>query len=161
MSNHVISDLYCFTYGSSVSQLEVFILELGTIDGLSTSTISISEITTLNHKVVNDTMESRTLITETLFASCQLFEVFSSLRNGLTVQTNNNTTKIFITLLNVKKDYLKALVQEERVFKIKKLFTLVSDKRTNSGRDIVESCKCKKHSNNKGCNTETRHYCFL
>jgi UDP-N-acetylglucosamine enolpyruvyl transferase len=87
-----------------VSQLEVFISKLGTIDGLATSTITISEITTLNHKVLDDTMEAGTLITITLFTGSQELKVLSSLGYSLTVQAHDNTAKILITLLDIKVD---------------------------------------------------------
>ena len=38
-------------------QLEVFILKLGSVDGLSSSAISICEVSTLNHKGLDDSVE--------------------------------------------------------------------------------------------------------
>lgn len=71
------------TYRSSVLQLEVFILKLASIDRLASSTITISEITTLDHELLDNTVELGSLVTITLFTSCQSSKVFSSLGNSL------------------------------------------------------------------------------
>lgn len=71
-----------------MAQLEVLVLELVAIDRLATSaysqlptcpkfsewtaqTITLGEVTTLNHKVLDDTVESRALVAEALLASGQ------------------------------------------------------------------------------------------
>ncbi len=46
---------------TSVSQLEVLIWELATIDGHATSTVALGEVTTLQHEVWNDTVEDGAL----------------------------------------------------------------------------------------------------
>lgn len=71
------------TYRSSVLQLEVFILKLASIDRLASSTITISEITTLDHELLDNAVELGSLVTITLFTSCQSSKVFSSLGNSL------------------------------------------------------------------------------
>ena len=60
-------------------QGEVFIFEFVAIDGFATSAIVVGEVTGLAHEVWNDTMESGSLVTETLFASAQSAEVFAGL----------------------------------------------------------------------------------
>lgn len=52
-------------------QLEVLIRELGSINGLSASTITLGKVTTLDHKVLDDTMERGALVTEALLASSE------------------------------------------------------------------------------------------
>lgn len=76
-----------------VAELEVLILELVAVDGLATSacqqrlnsgsfvvryrierTVVVGEVTTLNHEVLDDTVEGRALVAEALLASGQSAE---------------------------------------------------------------------------------------
>jgi hypothetical protein len=72
-----------------VAELEVLILELVAVDGLATSackhglilissmskamvrTVMVGEVTTLDHEVLDDTVEGRALVAEALLASGQ------------------------------------------------------------------------------------------
>ena len=56
------------TSGPGVSELEVLIRELVSIDGLSTSSIVVGKITSLAHETGNDTMKTRSLESKTLLA---------------------------------------------------------------------------------------------
>lgn len=56
-------------------QGEVFILELVSIDALSTSAIAAGEIAALAHEVRNDTMELAVLVAEPLLTSAQSAEI--------------------------------------------------------------------------------------
>lgn len=78
-------------------QLEVLILKLVAINGLSTSAIVVGEITTLAHELGNDTVESGALVAETAFASAQSTEVFSSARHNIGTELHGN--KIIIKLV--------------------------------------------------------------
>ena len=72
---------------------------------LSTSAITTSEISTLNHKVLNTPMESRSLISKTLLLSSrQNTEVLSGLWDSLSVETHNNATQWLVAMLNVEVD---------------------------------------------------------
>lgn len=82
-NNNKIGEGGSNTYRTGMSQLEVFIFESVTIDRLTTSTIKIGEITTLNHEILNNTVEDRVLVTITVLASSQLFKVFNSLGDTL------------------------------------------------------------------------------
>lgn len=64
-------------------QLEILILELFPVDGLPTGTISSCEVTALNHKVLNDSVEGRAFIAEAFLTRGKCSEVLSRLRNGL------------------------------------------------------------------------------
>jgi hypothetical protein len=76
-----------------VAELEVLILELVAVDGLATSacqqrlnfesfivryeierTVVVGEVTTLDHEVLDDTVEGRALVSEALLASGQSAE---------------------------------------------------------------------------------------
>lgn len=54
-----------------MAQLEVLILELVAVDRLSAGTVTLGEVTTLNHEVLDDTVESGVLVAEALLAGGQ------------------------------------------------------------------------------------------
>lgn len=68
--------------GLGVLELEVFIGKLVAVDGLSTGTVSVGEITTLQHKVGDDSVEGGTGVAETLFTGAQGSEVGGGLRRA-------------------------------------------------------------------------------
>lgn len=51
------SQLHTQKTGLGVAELEVLILKLVAVDGLSTSAIVVGEVTTLDHEVLNHTVE--------------------------------------------------------------------------------------------------------
>jgi hypothetical protein len=89
-----------------VLELEVLVLEAIAVDGLATSAVTLGEVTTLDHKVLDDTVERRALVTETLLAGSQSAEVLSGLGDSLAVETHDNTTKrlLVFALDNVEVD---------------------------------------------------------
>lgn len=54
-----------------VSELKVLIVESVAVDGLATSSITLGEVTTLDHELLDNTMERGTLITEALLTGCE------------------------------------------------------------------------------------------
>jgi hypothetical protein len=54
---------------ASVLELEVLIGELLAVDGLAASSITLGEVTTLDHELLDDTVEGRALIAVALLAS--------------------------------------------------------------------------------------------
>lgn len=60
-------------------QLEVLVLEFVPVDGLPTCPISIGKITSLDHELLDDTMESGAFVAKAFFACCQGTEVLCSL----------------------------------------------------------------------------------
>ncbi len=64
----------------------------------------ISEITPLNHELLNDSMESRSLVSEALLASAESTEVLCGFWDGLAIETNDNSSQGLITVLDVKED---------------------------------------------------------
>ena len=77
---------------SKMTNLEVFICKSTSIDATTTTAITRSEITTLDHEVWDDTMEFASLVAEALLSGAKCTEVFYSTWNGISVQTDNNTT---------------------------------------------------------------------
>ena len=47
---------------TSVPETEILVIELSSIDGLASSAIEVSEVSSLAHEVRNNTMESRSYI---------------------------------------------------------------------------------------------------
>lgn len=72
--------------------------------GLSSGTIALGEVTTLDHEVLDDTVEAGTLITETLFASCQSSEVLGCQRSGLAVEAHDDASQGLVAVANIEVD---------------------------------------------------------
>lgn len=68
---------------AGVLQLEVLISELRAVDGLSTGTIVVGEVTALTHEVRDDTVEGGALVTETFLARAQCTEILARLRSDI------------------------------------------------------------------------------
>lgn len=60
-------------------QLEVLVLKLSSVDGLSAGSIVVGEVTTLEHELGNDTMERRLGETEALLVGAESSEVLGGL----------------------------------------------------------------------------------
>lgn len=69
--------------GLGVLDAEVLISKFLAIDGFATGSISTSEVTALDHKVRNDTMEFATLEAEALLSGAEGTEVLGRLRNNI------------------------------------------------------------------------------
>lgn len=71
---------------------------------LATSAVAVGKVAALNHKVLDDTMEGRSLISKALLSSGQGPEVLSSLGDSLAVETKDDAAERFLAVLNVKVD---------------------------------------------------------
>ena len=60
----------------------------------------LGKVTTLDHELLDDTVECRTLITKTLAADSQSSEVLSGLWDSLSVKTHYDTTDFLISMLD-------------------------------------------------------------
>ena len=65
-------------------------LELLAIDGLATSTIAPGEVTSLQHELRNDTVETGTLISKAMLACAKLSEVACSVGDDVIIQLKYN-----------------------------------------------------------------------
>lgn len=72
--------------------------------GLATGAITLGEVTALDHEVLDNAVEGRSLVAEALLASGESAEVLSGLGNRLAVKAHGNTTKVLITVLEVEVD---------------------------------------------------------
>ena len=61
--------------GAVVLELEVLILELVAVDGLSSSAVVVGEVTALAHEVGDDPVEGAALVAEALLAGAESTEV--------------------------------------------------------------------------------------
>ena len=59
--------------------LEVFVSEFLSENGLASSSVSVGEVTSLGHKVRDDSVEGASLISETLLAGTESSEVLGGL----------------------------------------------------------------------------------
>jgi hypothetical protein len=109
----------------AVLQLEVLILELGSVDyqssastlpsflpvkdkrtRFSSGAITLCEISSLDHEVLDDSVECRALVSKILLSRGQSTEVLYSLGNRLSIETHHNATEGFITMGDVEVDFV-------------------------------------------------------
>ena len=103
----LIFELVSIDYCASIHVLVAFFLRI--LTGFATSTIALCEITTLNHESLNDTVESRALISESFLSRGQSTKVLSSLWDGLAVKTDHNATHFLISMGDVEEDLVSDL----------------------------------------------------
>lgn len=72
-------------------------------------TITIGEVTTLNHELLDDSVESRSLVTKALLPSAQSTEVFSGLGHCLPIETNHDSSQFFVAVCDIKIDLTAAV----------------------------------------------------
>lgn len=84
---------------------KVFIWELATVDGLTTDTGTMGEVTTLQHEVWDNSVEWRAGVTEALFTSSQSSEVFGGLWGNIVVQFENDTAQWLAISFNVEENF--------------------------------------------------------
>lgn len=97
-------------------EVEVLVLELSTIDALTTGAVALSEVTTLDHKPLDDPVEHGTLVVEwlsrlanTFLSSRESPEVLGCLRDNIVEQLEGDTPSILVTDLDVEVDAAAAL----------------------------------------------------
>ena len=91
---------------------EILIFEFATIDGITARAISFGDVATLSHEIVDDAMESSSLVAERLssgsvngvFSITKLDKVLHSLGRGFPKHPEHNTACIHPLYLDVEKD---------------------------------------------------------
>ena len=78
--------------GTGVSELEVLIGELVSIDGLSSGSVVVGEVTSLAHEIGDDTVEAGSLVSESLLAGAQSTEVLGGLGNNIGSQLHGDSS---------------------------------------------------------------------
>jgi hypothetical protein len=106
-----------------VLELEVLVGELFAVDGLATSAVALGKVATLDHEILDDTVEGGALVAKALLASSKSSEVLGGLMtrkhtgrggidhmeriylgNGLAVEAKDNTSEFLVTRGNIKVD---------------------------------------------------------
>lgn len=87
----------------------LWLLQMGFLTGLATSAVALGEVAALDHKVLDDTVEGRSLVAEALLAGGESAEVLSSLRDSLAIETKGDTAEVLIAVLNVEVDLVSDL----------------------------------------------------
>lgn len=75
-----------------VEELEVLVIEAVSVNALTTSSVTVGEVSSLDHEVRDDTMEAGTLITEARGTGAELLKVVDRLGDSLTVKAHHNAT---------------------------------------------------------------------
>jgi len=76
--------------GAGVLQLEVLIGKLLAVDGLSSSAVVVSEVTSLAHELGNDAMERAALVTKSLLAGAECPKVLRGLGDDVRAQLHHD-----------------------------------------------------------------------
>ena len=99
--------------GLGVTEGKVLIFELVSVDGLTTGTVSVSEIATLSHETWDNTMEGAALevkglscVANTGGAISEGGEVLDSLGDGVTEHSEYDATGILTIDSNVEENFL-------------------------------------------------------
>ena len=69
---------------------EVFVFKLVSVDGLSSSAVMVGEVTSLGHEVVDDTMESWSLVSKSFLAGAESSEVGCSFGDDVIIEFEDN-----------------------------------------------------------------------
>lgn len=64
----------------------------------------IGKVATLNHKVLDDSVERRSRVAITILASRQHTEVLNRLGHRITIETHHNATERFVAMVDIKED---------------------------------------------------------
>lgn len=90
---------------SSVLQFEVLIRKSGAVDGLPASAIVVGEVSTLTHKLWDDSVEDGTFITITMFSCTQSPEVLCCFGNNISIQLEGDSPQGLVIRGNVEVNY--------------------------------------------------------
>ena len=77
--------------GNGMFFLEVLVLEFVAVDGFSSSAVVGGEVSSLSHEVVDDTVESTSLVSESLLPGAESSEVLSSLGDDVVVELEGDS----------------------------------------------------------------------
>jgi len=73
-----------------VLELEVLVLELFAVDGLSTGAVVVGKVTTLQHELRDDTVEDGVPVAKALLASAESSEVFGGLWDNVVFELKDD-----------------------------------------------------------------------
>jgi len=87
-----------------VLQLEVLVSELLAVDGLSTGSIVLGEVTTLQHELGDDTMERAAFVSKSVLTGGEFTEVPGSLGNNIVIEPEDDATGGLVVDCDIKED---------------------------------------------------------
>ena len=85
---------------------EILILKVPAVDGSTASAIAFCEVSALDHKILDDAMKRRALVTGFRALGGKLVEVSSRLWDLVAVQTYENAAERLLSLLDIEEDPL-------------------------------------------------------
>ena len=85
--------------------LEIFVIEFGTVNGLSSSSVMVGEVTALSHEVVDDSVEMGVLVSESLGMETELSEVIGSLGDDVVKEFEDNFSGFVSSEIEVEEDF--------------------------------------------------------
>ena len=98
-------------------ELEVLVVEAGAIDAFTTSSITVSEVTTLSHEARNNSVEVRALevkslssVSDTFLTGAKSTDILSGLRNSLAKEAEDNTSSLLTVNFDIKEDLAGNLI---------------------------------------------------
>lgn len=104
---------------SSVVEVECFCIKVFvTIESLTSSAVSLSEIASLDHEVFNDPVELASFVALTFWFFSKFFEILCGFWNSFSKQTDYNAPNIFVTYSDVEPN-LKIVLYNLKKLKIK------------------------------------------
>lgn len=77
-----------------MDKLEVFISKLLPVDGFSSSPISVGKVTTLTHKVGDDSVERRPLVAKSLLSGAKSSEVLRRLGGDVITELSRKKLEV-------------------------------------------------------------------
>lgn len=87
---------------SSVLQFKVLIGKLPAVDGLSTSSIVVSEVSSLAHELGDDSVESGAFISETMFSCAERTEVLCSFGHNFCIELEGYSAQRLVVCRDVE-----------------------------------------------------------
>mmetsp|Transcript_25912 Transcript_25912/g.41618 ORF Transcript_25912/g.41618 Transcript_25912/m.41618 type:complete len:217 (-) Transcript_25912:70-720(-) len=78
-----------------VLEHEVFVCKFLTINGLPTCAITLCKVSTLNHEVLDDTVEFASFVTKTFLSSGKSAKVFCGFGHSFAIQAHHDAASIF------------------------------------------------------------------
>mmetsp|Transcript_16340 Transcript_16340/g.31884 ORF Transcript_16340/g.31884 Transcript_16340/m.31884 type:complete len:211 (+) Transcript_16340:258-890(+) len=88
-----------------VLEIKVLVGELLPINGLSTSSIMVGEISSLAHETGDDTVERASGVSESLLASAKSAEVLCCLGSDIGTELESDTADVFSSYLHIEVDF--------------------------------------------------------
>ena len=89
---------------SCVLERKILIRELLAIDALAAGSVSLCEVSALEHEGRNDAMEEAALVSEASLASAELTEVFSSLGDNISTELHRDAAGCLASDRDVEED---------------------------------------------------------